>query len=681
LLQSSALQQRPDFLKQLNPQQLAAVRYIDGPLLVLAGAGSGKTSVITQKIAYLITQCGLGAQHVAAVTFTNKAAREMKERVSKLVKGKEARGLTVSTFHNLGLNIIRREIKTFGFKPGFSIFDSEDSRNLIRELMLRDSALDADHVELVQQQISKWKNDIVAPEQALSTAASGGEQAMALIYQRYRQSLKAYNAVDFDDLILLPVLLFQSEPELLEKWRNRIRHLLVDEYQDTNLAQYRLVRLLVGSRGALTVVGDDDQSIYAWRGARPENLVQLQEDFPQLKVIKLEQNYRSTARILRTANHLIDNNPHVFKKTLWSELGLGDPIRVIRCSNEETELERVVNEILAMRLHKQCHFRDFAVLYRGNHQSRLLEMKLQSQGVPYQLSGGTSFYSRGEIKDIMAYLRLLVNPDDDNAFLRIINTPRRQVGPTTLEKLGEYASERHIPLYQAIDELGLASQLPEQNLGRLQKFRHWLEGVQRNGQSGDPISAIREMIADIDYEGWLHQNASSATVAERRMANVNLLVGQIQTMLEDKEDEETGLEQAISRLILRDLLDRQAEESADDKVQLMTLHAAKGLEFPHVFLIGMEEEILPHRASIEDGNIEEERRLAYVGVTRAQRTLTLTLAARRKQFGDISATTPSRFIDELPTEDLEKEGFGDSNPEQRRERGQESIAALKNLFG
>ena len=668
-------------MKHLNPQQLAAVRYIDGPLLVLAGAGSGKTSVITQKIAYLVNDCGLAAQHVAAVTFTNKAAREMKERVGKLIKGKEARGLTVSTFHNLGLNLIRREIKTFGFKPGFSILDGEDSRNLIKELMLRDSELDADLVERVQGQISQWKNDLVSPEQALSSAASNGEQAMALIYQRYRQSLKAYNAVDFDDLILLPVLLFQEHPDILDKWRNRIRHLLVDEYQDTNLAQYRLVRLLVGDRGALTVVGDDDQSIYAWRGARPENLAQLQDDFPHLKVIKLEQNYRSTARILRTANTLIANNPHVFDKSLWSELGLGDPIRVIRCGNEETELERVVNEILAMRLSRQCHFRDFAVLYRGNHQSRLLEMKLQAQGIPYQLSGGTSFYARGEIKDVMAYLRLLVNPDDDNAFLRIINTPRRQIGPSTLEKLGEYASERHISLFRAIDELGLESQLGEQHLARLRKFRRWLEAVQHNCAGGEPVAAIREMLADMDYEGWLHQNASSGAVAERRMANVNLLVNQIGGMLGEYDGDRAGtLEETIAKLILRDLLDRQDEASADDKVQLMTLHAAKGLEFPHVFLIGMEEEILPHRASIEDGNIEEERRLAYVGITRAQRTLTLTLAARRKQFGDISATTPSRFIDELPGEDIEKEGFGDSNPEQRREKGQESIAALRNLF-
>ncbi len=668
-------------MNKLNPQQSIAVRYIDGPLLVLAGAGSGKTSVITRKIAYLIGECGLHARHVAAVTFTNKAAREMKARVSQLVKGKAASGLTVSTFHNLGLNIIRREIRHFGFKPGFSIFDSEDARNLLRDLMLRDGDVNTDHLDLVQRQISAWKNALTAPADALSRAESAGEQGIAVLYERYCQALKAYNAVDFDDLILLPVHMLETEPEQLEKWRNRIRYLLVDEYQDTNLAQYRLVKLLTGERGALTVVGDDDQSIYAWRGARPENLAQLREDYGHLKVIKLEQNYRSTARILRTANRLIANNPHVFEKSLWSELGLGEPIRVIRCSNEETEMERVVNEILALRLHKNCHFRDFAVLYRGNHQSRLLEMKLRSQGIPYQLSGGTSFYSRTEIKDIMAYLRLMINPDDDNAFLRIINTPRRQIGTSTLQKLGEYANQRHISMLQAIDEMGLQALMPEQNLKRLRQFKRWMENVNRNCLSNDPVAAIREMIADIDYEGWLHQNASSAAVAEKRMGNVEFLIGQLAGALGDNEDDgDKGIENAIARLVLRDLLERQEEDSADDKVQLMTLHAAKGLEFPHVFLVGCEEALLPHRTSIEEGNIEEERRLAYVGITRAQRSLTLTLAAKRKLFGDISETTPSRFIEELPAEDIEREGFGESSEETRREKGQESLAALKGLF-
>ena len=691
-------------MKNLNPQQKAAVKYIDGPLLVLAGAGSGKTSVITQKIAYLINQCGISARNIAAVTFTNKAAREMKARSGKLVSGKEARGLTVSTFHNLGLTIIRRESKQLGFKRGFSIFDAEDAKNLLKELMLKSSDLDADHLDLAQSQISRWKNDLRSPAQALSQAENSGEQSIAMVYERYSQALRAYNAVDFDDLILIPACLFRDHPDILEKWQNRIRYLLVDEYQDTNHAQYQLVKLLAGTRCALTVVGDDDQSIYAWRGAKPENLVQLNEDFPGINVIKLEQNYRSTGLILKAANQLIDNNPHVFSKSLWSELGPGDPLRLIRTPNEEVETERVVNEILDMKLRKHCHFRDFAVLYRSNHQAKLLEMKLQTQAVPYHLSGGTSFYARTEIKDIMAYLRLVVNSDDDNAFLRVINTPRRQIGTSTLEKLGHYANERHISLMDAIDEVGLQSQVPSQNLERLQRFKHWVQNVERSCSNGDAVAAIREMVNDIDYEGWLHQNASSGAVAEKRMGNVNFLLDQIKKLLQKddmsvagEDDSEAGyqesteaitkesadegqMQDAIAKLILRDLLDRQEEESADDKVQLMTLHAAKGLEFPHVFLIGMEDGILPHRNSIDEGNLEEERRLAYVGITRARQTLTMTMASKRKQFGEILSTPPSRFLDELPQDDLEREGFGDSNPEVAKDKGQKSLDALKGLF-
>ena len=681
-------------MNKLNPQQKAAVKYIDGPLLVLAGAGSGKTSVITQKIAYLINQCGISARNIAAVTFTNKAAREMKARAGKLIKGKEARGLTVSTFHNLGLTIIRREIKQLGYKPGFSIFDADDAKNLLKELMLKNSDLDADHIDLVQHQISQWKNNLLTPSQALSKAENSGEQSIAIVYERYTQALQAYNAVDFDDLIQIPACLFRDYPEILEKWQNRIRYLLVDEYQDTNHAQYQLVKLLVGSRHALTVVGDDDQSIYAWRGARPENLTQLNDDFPGLKVIKLEQNYRSTGSILKAANQLIDNNPHVISKSLWSKLGPGEPLRLIRTSNEEVETERVVNEILDMKIRKHCHFRDFAVLYRSNHQAKLLEMKLQTQGVPYHLSGGTSFYARTEIKDIMAYLRLVVNPDDDNAFLRIINTPRRQIGTTTLEKLGHYSNERHISLMDAIDEMGFQSQVPSQSLERLQRFKLWLQNIGRNCSNNNAMDAIREMVTDIDYDGWLHQNASSPRVAEKRMENINFLFEQIKKLLE-KDDmaiadsfgenfnegsDENQMEDAIAKLLLRDLLDRQEEESADDKVQLMTLHAAKGLEFPHVFLMGVEEGILPHRNSVDDGNIEEERRLAYVGITRAKQSLIITMASKRKQFGEIINSTPSRFLDELPQDNLEREGFGDDNPEAAKEKGQKSLDALKGLF-
>lgn len=671
-------------MSKLNPRQHEAVRYIDGPCLVLAGAGSGKTSVITRKIAYLIEDCGMSARHIAAVTFTNKAAREMKERVGKLVKRKEAQGLTVSTFHNLGLNIIRREYKALGYKPGFSILDTEDARSILKELMLRDGDLNTEILDAVQSQISNWKSALTTPQQALERAENTREQTFALVYERYLQALQAYNAVDFDDLIRLPAQLFLGNEEVLHRWQQRIRYLLVDEYQDTNSSQYMLVQKLIGSRGALTVVGDDDQSIYAWRGARPENLSQLKQDFPNLHVIKLEQNYRSTARILKVANQVISNNPHEFDKTLWSDLGVGEMLRVIRCPSEDAEAERVANEILSQKLRRQAQFRDFAILYRGNHQSRLIELKLQQYQIPYNISGGTSFFAKTEIKDIMAYLRLLVNPADDNAFLRVINTPRRQIGTNTLEALGRYATEREISLLNACQEMGIQTLITGKSLDRVRHFADWLQKVRENCHTNDPVAAIREMVEDIDYESWLHQNASSPKVAEKRLENVWYLVDSIKNQLERNEDEtkshEENLNAAIAKLLLLDLLERQEEEDTSDRVQMMTLHASKGLEFPHVFLVGLEEELLPHRNSIDSGNIEEERRLMYVGITRAQRTLTLTLAGTRKQFGEKQETTPSRFLDEMPAEDVEKEGFGNATAEQVEKKGKETISNIMRLF-
>ena len=672
----------------LNTQQQAALKYIDGPLLVLAGAGSGKTSVITQKIAYLVEQCEIPAYSIAAVTFTNKAAREMKARVNGFIAKDKAKGLTVSTFHNLGLNIIRTEIKTLGFKPGFSILDQEDCRNLLKELMVRHSELDDKLIDTIQNTISNWKNSLLEPGQAVNAADSTGEQSIAMLYERYQRALKAYNAVDFDDLIMIPVMLFRHFPEVLNKWQRKIRYLLVDEYQDTNLAQYELIKILVNEKQALTVVGDDDQSIYAWRGARPENLMQLQEDFPGLEIIKLEQNYRSTGRILRAANTLIDNNPHLINKALWSELGPGDPLRFISSENEDSECERVVNEIIDMRLKRRCKYSNFAILYRGNYQAKLVEIKLQAQNIPYEITGGQSFYAKTEIKDVMAYLRLLVNPDDDNALLRIINTPRRQIGPTTLEKLGGYANKRGLSLYDTIDEVGLSASMPTNNLQRLKSFKRWIEQVRKNVYQGNSIAAINEMLSDADYLGWLHQNASSDHVAQKRWDNVNFLLAQLAQVLKNDQTDTSGIdgdnaiENAIAKLILRDILDREEEESADDKVQLLTLHAAKGLEFLHVFMIGMEEEILPHRNSVEGGQIEEERRLAYVGITRAQRTLTMTSARQRTQFGETSATTPSRFVDELPEDDLIKIGGNtETDAAENQAKGEESLAALKSLFG
>ncbi len=680
-------------MNKLNPRQKEAVRYIGSPLLVLAGAGSGKTSVITQKISYLINQCGIPAHKICAVTFTNKAAREMKERVGRLLRanteGASARGLTIATFHHLGLTIIRHELKHLGLKSGFSIFDGQDALALLKSLMLKEQDVDEASLRTIQNQISDWKNDLLLPPQALASAQDADTVFAARVYEEYQRHLRAFNAVDFDDLILMPATLFQDKPAVLERWQNRVHYLLVDEYQDTNTSQYLLVKLLVGPRNGLTVVGDDDQSIYAWRGARPENMLELQNDYPNLKVIKLEQNYRSSNIILQAANTLIANNPHIYDKSLWSELGLGEPMRVLAVSDQDAEAERICTEILHLCVHKQLKFGDFAVLYRGNHQARLLEIKLQAHQIPYQLSGGTSFFSRAEIKDIMAYLRLLINPDDDNAFLRIINTPRRKIGPSILEALGTYANDRGVSLMAACDEMGLEQMMPAPQVDKLRRFSHWLRGVARHCQQDDPIRAIREMINDIDYDGWLHQNSATPNAAERAIGNVQMLVESLAKSLRKAADdadndslsEADNIEAAINKLILRDLLERQEDDAVENQVQLMTLHAAKGLEFPWVFIMGMEEELLPHRNSIENDDIEEERRLAYVGITRAQRGLIFTLTKKRKQFGEVISCTPSRFLEELPQDNLQWEGRGDSTPEQKKQKGLDALAGLRELLG
>lgn len=663
-------------MPQLNPRQAEAVRYIDGPLLVLAGAGSGKTSVITQKIAYLVNTCGYSAQRIAAVTFTNKAAREMRERVGAVL-GKRAEGLTISTFHQLGLRIIRGETKRLGLKPGFSIFDAQDSQKLIAELLVQEHGTDADKAPSVQQAISTWKNDRITPVQAIDNATSPAEKLCAMAYERYNEALRAYNALDFDDLISLPTELFEREPEVLNHWQNQIHYLLVDEYQDTNTSQYLLVKQLVGLRGGLTVVGDDDQSIYAWRGARPENLHQLQEDFPALQLIKLEQNYRSTARILKSANTLIANNAHIFDKKLWSELGYGEPIRLIYCDDEHHEVEQVVAEILDHKLRRNTKLGDYAILYRGNHQAKLLELELQRHQVPYQMSGGTSFFSRNEIKDVMAYLRLLINPGDDNAFLRIANTPRRKIGTGSLEALSRFASASQYSLIDACTRID-SSQVGTAIAQRLHEFGRWMQHTSSRCSDTTSLDGVRKMLRDIQYRQWLDKISSGDEVAERRWNNVEFLLDNLSQVM---NKEQVDLKEAVARLMLRDLMEQQEEDdAAEHRVQLMTLHASKGLEFPHIFMIGVEENILPHRNSIEQGSIEEERRLAYVGITRARQTLCLTTARKRRQFGESIRCTPSRFLDELPQEDLERQGQGENEEGANHARAMETISSLKALF-
>ncbi|ENM5875728.1 DNA helicase Rep [Vibrio mimicus] len=668
---------------KLNPRQDEAVKFVSGPCLVLAGAGSGKTRVITNKIAYLVQQCGYKARNIAAVTFTNKAAREMKERVAQTLGKAESRGLMVSTFHTLGLNIIRREYKQLGLKAGFSLFDDQDQMALLKELTEKQLDGDKDLLRLLLSTISNWKNDMLTPQQAKAMAQGEQQQLFAHCFELYQKQMQSYNALDFDDLILLPVLLLRSSEEVRQRWQNRIRYLLVDEYQDTNTSQYELVKLLVGERGRLTVVGDDDQSIYSWRGAKPQNLVLLGEDFPNLKLIKLEQNYRSTSRILRAANILIANNPHVYQKALFSELAEGEKLKVILANNEDHEAERVTAEIIAHKFLNRTEYRDYAILYRGNHQSRLIEKSLTQNRVPYKLSGGTSFFARAEIKDIMAYLRVLVNPDDDNAFLRIVNTPKREIGPATLEKLGSYANMRGKSLFSASFELGLEQHLSGRGLDNLRHFTEWLVAIADNAERGNTVEAVRSLVRDIRYEDWLYETSASPKAAEMRMKNVSDLYSWIVADLEgDNPDlQEKTLKEVVQRLTLRDMMERGEENDDSDAVQLMTLHASKGLEFPYVYLIGAEEGILPHQTSIDEENVEEERRLMYVGITRAQRELTFMVCKERRQFGELIKPSQSRFLDELPQDDIEWEVKKKPvSQEERMVKGQAHIANLRAMF-
>ncbi|MCJ2378523.1 DNA helicase Rep [Vibrio sp. ZSDZ34] len=668
---------------KLNPQQDEAVKYVSGPCLVLAGAGSGKTRVITNKIAYLVQQCGYKARNIAAVTFTNKAAREMKERVGQTLGKAESKGLMVSTFHTMGLNIIRREYKALGLKAGFSLFDDQDQMALLKELTEQQLDGDKDLLRQLLSSISNWKNDMLSPDTVKARAHSEQEQLFAFCFEMYQTQMKAYNALDFDDLIALPVMLLKQNEDVRQRWQNRIRYLLVDEYQDTNTSQYELVKLLVGERARLTVVGDDDQSIYSWRGAKPQNLVLLSQDFPQLRVIKLEQNYRSTSRILRAANILIDNNPHVFEKKLFSEIPDGEKVKVLTAKNEEHEAERVTGELIAHRFLNRTDYRGYAILYRGNHQSRLIEKALMQNRVPYKISGGTSFFARAEIKDIMAYLRVLVNPDDDNAFLRIVNTPRREIGPATLEKLGSYANMRGKSLFEASFELGLEQHLTGRGLENLRRFTQWVVTIGDNAERGNTVEAVRSLVRDINYEDWLYETSSSAKAAEMRMKNVSDLYSWIVADLEgdNYDKEEKNLKEVVQRLTLRDMMERGEDEDDSDAVQLMTLHSSKGLEFPYVYLIGAEEGILPHQTSIDEDNVEEERRLMYVGITRAQKELTFTMCKERRQFGELIKPQQSRFLDELPYDDVEWERVKKVvSAEERMQKGQAHIANLRAMF-
>ena len=622
---------------KLNPAQQEAVSHLDSPLLVLAGAGSGKTRVITQKIAWLVDSYGIAPSHIAAITFTNKAAREMQERIAELI-GARAKKLTVSTFHALGVRILRQEARALELKPAFSILDAADAAALFQELA---GNVDKTRLRYLQTRISLWKNSLTTLDEALMLAEDELDLAAAKLYADYDRTLRAYQAVDFDDLIRLPVLLFEKNAEVAQRWRSRLWHVLVDEYQDTNRCQYRLLQLLTEGRDSFTAVGDDDQSIYAWRGASSENLSLLKDDYPRLKVIKLEQNYRSTARILKAANTLIAHNPKLFEKKLWSDLGHGEEIQIQTCRDGEHEAEWVASRLSAHRFERRTRYADYAILYRGNHQARAIEQQLREQRIPYMISGGQSFFDRSEIKDITCYLRLLANPDDDPAFIRAVTTPKRGIGGGTLEALGQAAGRRQQSLFHTLGAPGLETEVGAKQYAALREFNQFIQRMSVRAQTESAGGVLQDILNAINYETWLFETLDGRE-AESKWGNVRDFADWIAK--KGAQDGKNLLELTQS-IALISMLEKNQEEV--DAVQLATLHAAKGLEFRHVFLIGVEEGLLPHRDSLDAEKIEEERRLMYVGITRAQTSLTITWCERRKQGKEWIARDPSRFIQEM----------------------------------
>ena len=659
----------------LNPSQQEAVVYSNGPLLVLAGAGSGKTRVITFKIVHLI-QSGYKPESIAAITFTNKAAAEMTARTKSLL-GSKGQKVLICTFHSLGVRILRQDGHRLGFNQQFSILDSDDVLSLLKDA---GSTTDLATARRWQWAISAHKNNGLSADEALNLASNEAERQVAVVMQKYEERLSAYQSVDFDDLLKLPLVLLQKFPEVREYWQTQLKHLLVDEYQDTNVTQYELLKLLVGfpnhDQARFTAVGDDDQSIYGWRGATLDNLRSLPVDFPNLKVIKLEQNYRSTGAILRAANQVIQLNPKIYPNTLFSELGEGAPVLVSEADHEEHEAERLVSKILAIKsnsgnlaITKPIEWRDFAVLYRANHQARILEQSLRKAQIPYKVSGGQSFFDRAEIKDLCSWMRLISNNKDDPAFLRAVTTPKRGIGHQTLKQLGQFASQFKLSLFEALFTNSLSTSLSTKAIAGLHEFGRMVNDLEYKAKHirgyAEAIQFLNEWLKELEFEKHLYDLEDNEKAAASRWTNVlefcEWVAKRCGGVKEDFDSsamitETKSLLEVIQTIAILSTLTEK--EKDNDVVTLSTLHAAKGLEWPHVVMIGVSEGLLPFQndADLESdaitlaSKIEEERRLMYVGITRAQRTLTVSWSKRRKKGKEYVQVKPSRFIAEMSLE-------------------------------
>lgn len=653
-MSNSILEQIEDPLSQLNEMQRKAVQLTEGPVLIVAGAGSGKTRVLTYRVAYLLAEKKIHPWNILAITFTNKAAREMKERIHGLV-GEQAEDIWISTFHSMCVRILRREIDRIGYSRNFTILDTADQLSVMKKI-LKEENLDPKLFEprSILNDISAKKNRLITPQEAKQSAETMHEQRMAEVYEKYQQTLRKNQSLDFDDLLMQTVLLFQEVPAVKEYYQRKFKYIHVDEYQDTNHAQYILIQMLSEYHQNICVVGDSDQSIYQFRGADLSNILNFERDYPQAQLIKLEQNYRSTKRILAAANHLIAHNTERKEKQLWTQNEEGAPIQLYEVDNEMKEAHTIL-EIISEGVKRKGHqYRDYAILYRTNAQSRVLEEELRKAFIPYQIVGGFKFYDRKEIKDLLSYLRVVVNPDDDLSFARILNVPKRGIGAVTQKKIEAYCAQQNLSLFQALCEV----ENIDINKRVIKPIKQLVDMIQRFHQLSEVLSVTElttELLKEIQYREVLEREKTIE--ATTRLENIDEFLTVVQEF--ERRNEDRSLVAFLTDLALVadiDLLDYQEKESnMDNSVSLMTLHSAKGLEFPYVFLVGMEEGIFPHQRSLNsDRAIEEERRLAYVGMTRAQRELYLFTARIRNIFGQTHYNLPSRFITEIPTTYLEK---------------------------
>jgi len=675
-------------LSRLNPEQLAAVKHTEGALLVLAGAGSGKTGVITYRIAHLILDLKVPPDRILAVTFTNKASKEMKERVEHIVGRKHCKGIVLSTFHSLGVRVLKRDIERLGYKKNFSIYSTADQvglvRQIVREVNCDQKKYDA---EAIIWRISGAKNKLIPPERFIPGPLDDIDMMAGLVYPRYQSALKAFNAIDFDDIIMLTAELLQHHPEVLKHWQDRFGYIMVDEYQDTNSSQYLLVNLLAAGCQNLCVVGDDDQSIYGWRGADVGNILDFEKDFKGCRTIKLEQNYRSTGNILDAANSLIGNNKVRKEKKLWTAAGQGPPIDLLIVQDDEEEATSVVERIQLERFKKDTPYSDFAILYRTNAQSRAFEEQLRFEDIPYVLVGGTQFFERKEVKDSIGYLRVIANPLDEISLLRIVNFPKRGIGDGTVIRINQWSLEHEIPLFEAFGRVaeieGITEGIRDKVLGFHDTLLDAAHGFAEGGGLAEKCKALFEKLG---IEAEIFRTIDDAKAARRKVENVEQVINSM-AAYEERVPQATlgGFMEKVSLMDEDRFSSKDKKDHGKDAVTLMSLHSSKGLEFPFVFLVGLEDEILPHKRAIyEDFTVDEERRLCYVGITRARQQLVMTRTLFRKKYGKLQERIPSRFLAELPAGVLNVQQSGvakEVTPEEEEKSAEGFFAKMKAMMG